>query len=364
MKKILILYTEVGYGIKVTAQNIFEILKNQSGLEVKLESLQKLEQGTFVSTLQKIYLAVLEKIPFLWGFLYKFGWRVIYPFRKAIAALKSEKTLELLREFGPDVIISTQAACTGVAAYLKSKKIFKGKLVAVFSDYHLHPFWLFDEVDMYFCSIAEQVRLLEERGVALERIALSGMIVSPKYFINYSGQEAKKKFNLLPQQPCVLISAGRRGLLNAYNILNELEKSAFPFQIVLVTGLNEELKEKVAGKFAERVHPVKVLGFVPNQEVLMSAADVLITKPGGPTIAEAAVKGLPTILTGAHPGHEQANLWYLIKNNIAFEGKNPERVRILVEKILAGELKPDATARNQIISPPGKKSIVELMEKL
>ena len=364
MKKVLILYTEVGYGIKVTAENIFEILSQNPDFAVDLQSLQKLEQGVFVSALKKIYLMILEKIPLLWGFFYKYGWLAVYSFRKTIAAHKAAGVLRIIEEFRPDIIISTQAACTGVVAYLKAKKLFTGRLVAAFSDYHLHPFWLFEEVDRYFCSTPEQAALLEKRGLSSEKIALTGMIVSPKYFVSYSKQEARRNFHLSPDLLCVLISAGSRGLLNGYEILQELEKSSLPFQIVVVAGLNVELKEKIADKFAKTRHPVRVLGFVKNQEVLMSAADVLVTKPGGPTIAEAAIKGMPTILTGAHSGHEQANLLYLIKNGIAFDGKSPDRVRILVEKIIAGELKPDATARNQIISPPGKKDMVELLKNL
>ena len=50
-------------------------------------------------------------------------------------------------------------------AYLKAKGLYRGKLVIVFSDYHLHRFWLYNEADLYICNIPDQVTELKKLGI-------------------------------------------------------------------------------------------------------------------------------------------------------------------------------------------------------
>ena len=48
----------------------------------------------------------------------------------------------------------------------------------------------------------------------------------------------------------------------------------------------------------------------------MSAADVMITKPGGLSICEALVKNLPMIFFSAIPGQETGNVEVLRRHNV------------------------------------------------
>jgi len=65
------------------------------------------------------------------------------------------------------------------------------------------------------------------------------------------------------------------------------------------------------------VHPGKVtvvgLGFITNMAEYMVAADVLVTKAGPGTIAEAASVGLPVMLTNFLPGQEEGNVDFVIE---------------------------------------------------
>jgi len=63
--------------------------------------------------------------------------------------------------------------------------------------------------------------------------------------------------------------------------------------------------------------PVKVLGlgFITNMAEYMTAADVLVTKAGPGTIAEAASLSLPVMLTSFLPGQEEGNVDFVIEGN-------------------------------------------------
>lgn len=55
------------------------------------------------------------------------------------------------------------------------------------------------------------------------------------------------------------------------------------------------------------------LGFITNMAEYMVAADILITKAGPGTIAEAASVGLPVMLTSFLPGQEEGNVDFVVK---------------------------------------------------
>ncbi|OGE76113.1 MAG: hypothetical protein A3C85_02420 [Candidatus Doudnabacteria bacterium RIFCSPHIGHO2_02_FULL_48_21] len=365
-KKILILHTSVGHGIKVTAQNIYAQLLKSGKYEVRIDDIQRVERGTFVAVTEKIYLFIIEKLSFVWGIIYSDQFQTfILPFRKTIAAFKHKHVLKLLETYQPDIVISTQSAPSGIVAYLKAKGKYNGKLVAAFSDYHLHRFWLFEEVDLYLCNIALQAEELRAMGVAEERLAVTGMIISEKYLQKVARSAAAKEFGLSTEAPVVLVSGGRRGLMASKEIVRRLRESEIPFQIAVVTGKNEALKIELEMIDPSLKHPLTVLGYVTDQEILMSAADVLVSKPGGPTIAEAVSKGLPIVITDAHPGHEMRNMHYLEHHSIAWHGRNPMEAVRLVEQILKNEIKHDKIAAyEKIIKPKEAVSLTAALDRL
>lgn len=62
---------------------------------------------------------------------------------------------------------------------------------------------------------------------------------------------------------------------------------------------------------------LEVYGYVDNIDVMMDAADCLITKPGGITSSEALAKGLPMIMVNPIPGHEMRNAEFMLNNGLA-----------------------------------------------
>lgn len=363
--KILILHTSVGYGIKVTAENIHAQLAVDPELEVRIEDIQKVEAGAFVSSTEKIYTAILDHISSLWGFIYdsKLIMFFVLPLRKFIASFNSKYTLNILREFQPAMVISTQAAPTGVIAYLKSKGLYRGKLVAVFSDYHLHPFWLFDEVDLYICNIASQAEELKAMGVAQDRIVVTGMPLPEKFTKVIPREEACQSAGLLTTMPTVLLTSGGRARDAVKEIFMRMLRSNKTFQVAVVAGRNEELKKELERISAPVKHPVKIFGYVNNMDVLMSAASAMIGKTGGPTMAEAVAKRLPMVLTDVRPGHEMKNLEYLVRNGIADYGRIPVEAVFLIEQILDGKIRRNwEQATERILKPNGSITVLQAIK--
>ncbi|MBX4188208.1 MAG: hypothetical protein KW793_03695 [Candidatus Doudnabacteria bacterium] len=365
--RVLILHTSVGYGIKVTAQNIHQALSKSQEFESRIEDIQEVEAGAFVSASEKIYTTILDRISPLWGFLYssKIVMSLTLPLRKFTASLKSKRTLELLREYQPAIVVSTQAAPSAVLAHLKSKGLYRGKVVAVFSDYHLHPFWLFDEIDLYVCNIPEQAQQLKAMGVKEERIAVTGMPLDEKFFKSIDREEACRQLGLLTTMPVLLISSGGRARDAVRELFINFLRSPRSYQIAVVCGKNEYLKKELEKISAPDRHPVKIFGYINNMEVVMSAAQVMVGKTGGPTMCEAVVKKLPIILTDVRPGHEQENLLYLVKNKIADYARIPREAVFMAEQVLDGRIRRNwQEIEAKLIKPPSSLTIVEALGKV
>ncbi|MBX4205183.1 MAG: hypothetical protein KW788_03300 [Candidatus Doudnabacteria bacterium] len=365
--KILILHTSVGHGIKLTALNIAEQLKHSEEFEPRVEDIQKVEAGAIAKSIERVYSTITDRIPGLWGYLYR-SRPVLFitmPLRKFFASFKSKNTLKLLREFQPAIVISTQAVCTGIVAYLKSKGLYRGKLVAVFSDYHLHPFWCFDEVDLYFCNIAEQAEKLVALGVPKEKIVITGLFISEKFYRHIEQEEACRQLGLLTTMPKVFMFSGGRPRMNNREIFLQLLRSPKSFQIVAVCGKNEELKAELEKISAPSIHPTKIYGYSDQVDVIMDASDVMVGKTGGPSMGEAVLKKLPLVLTDIQPGHEEENLQFLLRNEVVVYGRIPREVVFLVEEILSGKIASDWDhAYETIIKPAGTISVTEALMKI
>ncbi len=71
---------------------------------------------------------------------------------------------------------------------------------------------------------------------------------------------------------------------------------------------------------------MRALRFVDNVYDYMHAADVLVTKPGGLSIAEALVAGVPLVLCKPLPGQEERNARVLVRSRSGVARSTLERL--------------------------------------
>ena len=79
------------------------------------------------------------------------------------------------------------------------------------------------------------------------------------------------------------------------------------------------------------------LGFIRNMDEWMAASDVLVTKAGPGTIAEAAAVGLPVMLTSYLPGQEAGNVDVVLKNGFGMYETKPGKIAEKVVGWLEGD---------------------------
>lgn len=151
----------------------------------------------------------------------------------------------------------------------------------------------------------------------------------------------------LKDMPTVLIVGGGDGMggivSQAQAVGERLQKlassSSSSYQMVVVCGNNKSAQTELSPPQTQWGSDIEVnvQGFVNNMDEFMRASDILITKAGPGTIAEAAICGLPCILSSFLPGQEEGNVPYVEDNGFGCYKGSPEGLAEAVEEWFASE---------------------------
>lgn len=79
---------------------------------------------------------------------------------------------------------------------------------------------------------------------------------------------------------------------------------------------------------------VYVYGFSSSIHALMAASDMIVTKAGPGTIAEANTRGLPVLISSYLPGQEEGNVSFVLENKFGTYCVNPQMIGIIVREWL------------------------------
>jgi len=105
----------------------------------------------------------------------------------------------------------------------------------------------------------------------------------------------------------VLLTGGAEGAARIDRQASDLLRQFDDITVIAICGRNERLRRRLRPS-----NRLVVRGFVPNMADWMGAADILVTKAGPQTIAEATACGTP-LLIGSHiPGQEAGNTEYCV----------------------------------------------------
>ena len=330
-KKILIFHTSVGLGHKYIAQNIGWHLA-QAGFEVKLADIGQVQSGNFGKIITKIHQFINKHLPFIWGFLYRYGHYPILPFRVLIASFNYEKAKTFIDDFNPDLVISVHTTASAIVAYLKRKGLYKNKFAIGFSDYHLHPYWLYKEADFYLANIEEQKQQMVNKGFNPATIFVCGITLKPK--INVNAADIRSKLGIKETERVVLIGTGSLGIGFKPADLQEL-LSFENIKIIFACGKNIALFNELKNLNQPNIIP---LSFYEPMAELYAIANIFVGKPGGLSTAESLQWILPLIVTFTLPGQEELNVDYLEPRKLILVNKG-NLVQLVKQELESGAFK-------------------------
>jgi len=168
--------------------------------------------------------------------------------------------------------------------------------------------------------------------LAANRLQVSGLPVHPNF---RGGLRARAEARALLGWPArgrtVLLMAGGDRLAIA-RALNQLPTA---FHLALLTGHDQQLRQRL--RALDWQHPVHIYPFVEDIPLLMSAADVLVSKAGPSTLSEAFMVGLPIVLSGYLRGQEWGNLALLVDAGAGEHAPRPAQVATVLSRWLQAD---------------------------
>jgi processive 1,2-diacylglycerol beta-glucosyltransferase len=205
--------------------------------------------------------------------------------------------------------------------------------VTVVTDFVAHSQWMAAGIDRYCVADDEVGREFVARGIPRERIEVTGVPVRPEFGVAVDGVEARRALGFADNAPVVLAMSGSWGGLGRLpRIARVLVAAARPIQGLLVAGHDARLHATLAALTAGS--RLRAVGYVRDVRRLMAAADLLITKAGGMTIAEALAAETPLLLYGSLPGQERRNERFASRAGIALVARDRRHLATLVDRAL------------------------------
>ena len=199
-----------------------------------------------------------------------------------------------------------------------------------------------------------------------DKIRVYGIPISPKFSLKHNREELVKKFGLNPSRPIILAMGGGQGLGPLNKIVSAFKKMRINSQLAVVAGSNKKLYRKLERKAKSYSKKIFLYGFINNIDELMEIANIIITKAGGLTTAEAFCKGLPMVIIKPLPGQEEINTTYFLNKGAAVKITDDKLILQFLQDLLSNPsmLKAMREAALKISKPYASLDIGKLILEL
>ena len=161
--------------------------------------------------------------------------------------------------------------------------------------------------------------------------------------------------------PIVLIVGGGDGMGPLAKTARAIDQSGLRLGMAIVCGRNQKLEDSLRAENWQ--NPAFVYGFTKAMPDLMRAADVIVTKAGPGTIAEALNANLPIILYSKIAGQEDGNVAYVESEGAGIWAPKPQLVvRTLTRWLTRPEERiTAAAAAARVARPDAARRIARLL---
>lgn len=341
--KFLILHASAGGGHKRAAEALAAAAAAR-GAEAVVRDVLDFMPPLYRRTYAQGYLALVRSAPELWGYLYAQSDRtaqrpVERRLRTAFNHLNALSFRRFLRQTAPDAVLCTHFLPLELVGSLPPHRRRGLPLCGVVTDFAAHALWYCRGVDGYYVATEEARRQLARKGQPADTIVTSGIPVLPEFATAVPARVARARLGLRPDLPAVLVLNGGLGVGPALGLLRAAAADPIPGQWLVIAGRNPRFEARLRAAARATRQTVVVRGFVDNVHEWMEAADLVVTKPGGLSLAEILAKGRPVLLMDPIPGQEQRNAEHLLEAGGAMRAFDPEEAVWKIGELLRDPLR-------------------------
>ena len=372
IKKVLIMSASTGGGHNRAARAIKEELESRTidnmSIECEIVDSLKLVNNTMDKVISGGYEKSALYTPKAYGSVYRFSETSLASKNEfkgnPLTSLMARKFKHLLNDSSPDLIIGTHPfpmialstlkknnnihSLSRSESFYKSTKVDIPPMISVLTDYTTHSTWIQNEIDYYIVGHEYVKELLVYEGVDSEKVKAFGIPVEKSFLSHRDRETVLTELGLSPEKLTVLLMGGSFGAGNIKETLEELLTVDRDFQILVVTGRNEHLKDRLSKMLDSTIHNKNIclLGYTNKMNDILASIDVLISKPGGLTTTEALLNDVPMIVPYFIPGQEEENLDFLTNCGAALRTTKNYSLPLLLKVLIDDPSRLDSLRKN------------------
>ena len=211
------------------------------------------------------------------------------------------------------------------------------KTAFVATDYTCSPSVKDSDLDYYFIPDENLTSEFESTHIPKEKMIVSGIPIRQMFYSSTEKETAKAVGGVPANHKHIVMMCGSMGCGPIEKLTGLLtEKVQENFTLTVVCGTNNKLKQRLEKKYGSRKN-LQIKGFVKDMSCLLDSADLYLTKAGGISVSEAAVKNLPMIFINAVAGCEEYNSRFFAEYGCYLKGNTAEELVHIVLELLKDE---------------------------
>jgi processive 1,2-diacylglycerol beta-glucosyltransferase len=266
------------------------------------------------------------------------------------------KVFSTIKSFQPDLIVAAEVAACEMAAIARRLGLTQAPILSVITDYESEPIWVQPEV-AGFAVPDEHVRSeMISWGAPADRISICGIPIDAAFDVPHNRKATRLRYGIKGDAPMVLLMGGGMGPTRMDQVVGALSASDTAMHIVAVTGKDNRARRRLERLKAKAPVSLRVVGWTNEVAALMQDARILVTKPGGLTIAEAALCSLPLVFFDPIPGAEFVNARRMVDGGAALVTHGASETAQAIISLLKDDKAIDAMAlRSQTMARPNAR---------
>ncbi|OGN74606.1 MAG: hypothetical protein A2X25_06505 [Chloroflexi bacterium GWB2_49_20] len=309
---ILFLFSDTGGGHRAAAESIIEALQLEFGDALTTEMVDFLLDYAPppYNRLPEFY-PDFVRIPELWGvgFLISDGRRQARIMTSTMWPIVRRAARRLVREHPNDLLVCVHAL--GTSFLLRALGSKRPPFITVVTDMvSTHALWFDQRADLTLVPTEMARQRALEFNMSPDKVIVVGQPVSERCSTPAGDRQTlRQKFGWTLDKATILLVGGGEGMGPLEETAIAIDESGLDVNLVIVAGRNIKLKADLEVRTWD--NPTYIYGFTKDMPDFMRASDVLVTKAGPGTIAEALIASLPIILYSKLPGQEDGNVRFV-----------------------------------------------------
>ncbi len=339
--RVLVLSASVGAGHLRAAQAVeLALRETDPDMTVKNVDVLQLTNAPFRRLYGEAYLDLVNKAPHVLGYFYD---HMDKPrranstrdrLRLLVEKINLSSLCDMLECESWDVIVNTHFMPAALIASLRKKRKIRTPQMTVTTDFETHRLWFNQPCDHYTTATDEGAAYLKHWGVPGDDISVTGIPIHPVFAKPKDRAGCLKRQGIEGSRPVILQLAGGFGVGPVEQIFKGILDAQTPLELIVVAGRNTAVKRRLEAASIPKKHRVKVLGFTDQMDELMTAADVVVSKPGGLTTSESLARGAAMVVVNPIPGQESRNSDFLLENGAAIKINNLPTLAMKLQSLL------------------------------